>query len=73
MTPEGIEKAFGGYAESASAYSAQVAAYYVLYQAYLAAVGSWFGTAPTVPTAPAVFKAYSDVVPPVDAQYFKKT
>lgn len=73
MTPEGIEKAFGGYAEAASAYSARVAAYYVDYQAYLAAVGSWFGTAPAVPTAPAPSLPYSDVVPPVDAQYFKKT
>jgi len=71
LTPEGFEKSFAGFAESAGAYSAQVAAYYVLYQPYLAALGSWFGTAPTKPTAPGAPVAYTGVKPPVDAQYFK--
>jgi hypothetical protein len=71
LTPEGIEKAFAGYAEDAGAYAAKVAAYYVKYQAYLAALGSWFGDAPVVPGAPPVFADYSDVLPPVDAQYQK--
>jgi len=71
LTPEGIEKAFAVYAEAAGAYAAEVAAYYVNYQAYLAALGSWFGDAPAVPVAPSVFDDYSDVLPPVDAQYQK--
>lgn len=49
MTPEGIEKAFAGYAERADDYAAKVAAYYVTYQVYLAALGAWFGDAPAVP------------------------
>jgi hypothetical protein len=73
FTSEDIETAFAGYTEGTGAYSAQVAANYVDYQAYLAAIGSWFRTAPAVPTAPPAFTAYSGVVPTVDAQYFKST
>jgi len=70
LTPEGIEKAFAGYAESAAHYSAKVAAYYVKYQVYLAALDAWFGDAPAVVPTPSPFEgAYSGVLPPVDAQY----
>jgi len=70
LTPEGIEKAFAGYAERADDYSAKVAAYYVEYQVYLAGLAAWFGNAPAKPSTPSPFEgAYSDVLPPVDAQY----
>jgi hypothetical protein len=70
LTPEGIEKAFAGYAERAADYAAEVAGYYIDYQVYLAALGAWFGDAPAVPSTPSPFEgAYSGVLPPVDAQY----
>lgn len=71
VTPEDIEKAYWQYAEASGAYAAELAAYYVKYQVYLAALGALFGDAPVAPVIPTVPNAYSGVEPPADALVFK--